>query len=605
MNLKNVLNEFEKDIESSESLRLIEEILAGDLKEVGKAMTEIYQKEVGEIKAVETIFTNPETSTEHQTWKNQLANQVVQPLQYFKPTSLMDPGDSQSIVSILNLATTNGCRVKAAGSGHSYSDVATTPDFFIDSHGLSAVANNTKPLVGQLSPSDLNPNTLPLIIGQATWPNYDPENNHALIEMENGITIKNLNETLWNANLGLINMGGYDAQTIIGAISTSTHGSGISLGPFPDMVRSIVLATNGKYNGTTYGSGVPVGNVYLYRIEPTKGITNAATYNHPNILLIQDDDCFNAVTTSMGCMGVIYSLVLEVSQNYWLAETRVMSNWHDVKKSLTTTDGSIPAILQNTRNFEFYQSPYRFPTQYHAITTQRNIAPESETGNGGHRSIITSILGQLEIAIEVLIWFVNRYPSITPLTIYMALKGLVTIDPPYVDRSYRVYNLDVNGNGGFASEMAYPIGLDNSYNVANLTNAMEHIFNTAILARDQGDVYQTSPMGVRFVKKSDSTLSMMHGNNMGMIEFDMVTGTYAGKETMYRLEQGSYQFNARPHWGLNFDYLSGANNFVGQLYPNLDKWMAIYNQFNSLGTFANSFTDRMGFSKPNYPNATS
>ena len=32
-------------------------------------------------------------------------------------------------------------------------------------------------------------------------------------------------------------MGGYDAQTIAGVVSTSTHGSGLRFGPFPDAVR--------------------------------------------------------------------------------------------------------------------------------------------------------------------------------------------------------------------------------------------------------------------------------------------------------------------------------------------------------------------------------
>src|SRR5262249_14566275 len=39
-----------------------------------------------------------------QTWKNQLANQVVQPLVMFYPRSLNDPADNQSITAILDRA---------------------------------------------------------------------------------------------------------------------------------------------------------------------------------------------------------------------------------------------------------------------------------------------------------------------------------------------------------------------------------------------------------------------------------------------------------------------------------------------------------------------
>src|SRR5206468_9241699 len=45
-----------------------------------------------------------------------------------------------------------------------------------------------------------------------------------LFETQSGIRIRELNEALWAAGLGLVNMGGYDGQTVAGVISTSTHG---------------------------------------------------------------------------------------------------------------------------------------------------------------------------------------------------------------------------------------------------------------------------------------------------------------------------------------------------------------------------------------------
>ena len=54
-------------------------------------------------------------------------------------------------------------------------------------------------------------------------------------------------------------MGGYDAQTIAGVVSTSTHGSGLAFGPFPDMVRSLDLVVAGGE---------------LVRVEPADGITD-------------------------------------------------------------------------------------------------------------------------------------------------------------------------------------------------------------------------------------------------------------------------------------------------------------------------------------------
>jgi len=153
-------------------------------------------------------------------------------------------------------------------------------------------------------------------------------NNNRLIEVGGGITIKELNNKLDERELGLINMGGYNAQTIVGVISTSTHGSGIKLVPFCDMVRSIVIAVTGKYQGQ--GDS----DVNFFRIEPTNGITNPKKYKSSKIILIQDDDCFYSVCCSMGCFGVIYSVVLEVRNKYYLKEKRIRRNLDHALKSL-------------------------------------------------------------------------------------------------------------------------------------------------------------------------------------------------------------------------------------------------------------------------------
>ena len=53
--------------------------------------------------------------------------------------------------------------------------------------------------------------------------------------------MRELNELLDARGPRARNMGGYDAQSIAGVVSTSTHGSGIGFGPFPDIVRSLDL----------------------------------------------------------------------------------------------------------------------------------------------------------------------------------------------------------------------------------------------------------------------------------------------------------------------------------------------------------------------------
>src|SRR6185503_3327720 len=78
------------------------------------------------------------------------------------------------------------------------------------------------------------------------------------VRVEAGITVKELNLHLERHHLALTNMGGYDAQTIVGAATTGTHGSGLAFGPIASQIRSLELVTTGGE---------------VLKVEPDPGIT--------------------------------------------------------------------------------------------------------------------------------------------------------------------------------------------------------------------------------------------------------------------------------------------------------------------------------------------
>ena len=607
------------------------EILASVLaklkeSELGTVLSAVEQevKQIGE-ELVDGLLNNMATEMPltdkgmHQTWVNQIANQTVNPLYYFKPDSLLQPGDGDitSVVGILQRSVSSGNTVKAAGSGHSYSNVATTPDFFIDTHALNQVADASNPIEGQLTQDNLKAGSLPLADEIMSWPDYNPESNRALFETEAGIKICDLNDALCARGVGLMNMGGYDGQTIMGAISTSTHGSGITLPPFPDMLRSLVLVTTGKWNGTTISGGANLNGVYIYRIEPTNGITDPLKYSDPNIGLIQDDDCFNSVICSMGCMGVVYSIVLEVMQKYWLSETRTLTTLDKVIGMLSSPDGSpgaLPTLLEQTRNLEVLIHPYPMkglevvemdlskPAEiyypyFKCLVTERHIVPEGTVSpDTKPRDFLVQLMSLFKLSFEVTVTLLNTFPKLTPAIINTALAGLE--DQDYVQIYWKIYDLGLNADAGFATEIGFALeDAQGGYTNQHFKAAIDKIHRIAQNARINGEQYQTSPFSIRFVKSSNANLSMMQGINTCMIEMDMITGTYGGPEIMMRYQNNMYDLGGRPHWGLEFDNLSGANNMIGDMYPKLNTWMAVYNQFNSLGTFNNGFTDRVGFTK--------
>ena len=572
-------------------------------------------------KTLAKILDKTEKHEQHQQWQNQMATQTVQPLRYFKPTSLFGQPDS-SIVGILEQALESGSVVKAAGSGHSYSDIATTPDFFIDTHSFGKTAY-TGGLAGQLSLQMLKEDALPLITSTPhTWNGGDPDDNLALFEIEAGITIANLNPILEKLGVGLRNMGGYDGQTLAGVVSTSTHGSGITLSSFSDMVRSIVIATTGKWHGTVIGGTQNRGAaIQVYRIEPSNGITNPVTYNDDKIQLIQNDDCFYSAICNMGCMGVIYSMVLEVMQFYCLDEDRFLINLKDLMQQLQpnpANPGHLPDWVHQTRNIEFLIHPYpmkngkviymdltKSPSVYYenfnCLVTKRNITPcpHNPKERKNHRKILTQILAKFGLAFKTLAHLLNKHPHLVPSIINMSLKGLV--DTNYINKYYHVYDLGLNQDSGFATEIGFALEDENgNYTPAHFKAAIDRIHRIAQHARQEGQQYQTSAFSLRFVKKSTAYLSMMHGVNTAMIEMDMLTGTFGGIEVMLRYQKGAYDLGGKPHWGLEFDHLTGSNNLLQQMYPKFDEWMQVYNQFNSKGTFNNSTTDRLGFSKTGF-----
>src|SRR4029077_620734 len=264
-------------------------------------------------------------SENRRSWRSYLSFQKVEPLNIRRPASLAE------IVDVLRDADRHGYRVKAVGSGHSFSDVVVTTDCLVEPHGIRRVL--------ALDESVLK----------------DPA--RPCVEVESGITVKALNEHLDQRGLALETMGSFDGQTICGAISTGTHGTGIGLGPMAAAVESLTLVTTGGK---------------VYRIEPRDGITDPAKYRHPFIQLRQDDDWFHSTVVGMGCMGIVYSLILRVQPAYRLEQRRRLTTWKELKPHLEKG-----AILREHRHFDVLINPYSTKGGHTCLVSVKDIVPSS------------------------------------------------------------------------------------------------------------------------------------------------------------------------------------------------------------------------------------
>ncbi|MBI4953969.1 MAG: FAD-binding protein [Myxococcales bacterium] len=487
-------------------------------------------------------FGSDDVGVQRRTWQNALGNQVVEPLELHTPRLLVD------LVGIVGRAAAAGVKVKAVGSGGSFSDILQTTGILVDTTALSDV--------------------LPLEAGLLR-PGADPA---TLFRVEAGIKIHVLNDKLWDAGLALPNMGGYAGQALAGAVAPATHGSGLALPPIADFVVSLDLVAA---DGT------------VYRIEPAGGVTDPAAFAaaHPNIVLKQDDDWFRSVVVGIGAMGLVYSLTLRVVPRYWLAERRYLSTWSDVKQALVAG-----TPLAAHRHYEVLVNPHPTDGDHTCLVTERNLAPEPTEPAllRPHRQLFPALVSASRLTEEVLVAFLNRFPAFTPALIDAALATLVDGDEdgPYVDRSYRVLDLGpVNRQKVYSGEVAFPL--------TTYLAAVDRALELAKTARDFGDVYQIAPFALRFVAASQHYLAMQHGGPRCMIEMPILDGMQGGYELLARFEAAAAALEGRPHWG-ELQEVSAAGGGLAALYPEAPRALAVRQLLDPTGMFDNTFTARAG-----------
>ncbi len=497
-----------------------------------------------------------------QAWQNAQKTRGIDPAYRGHPKTLED------VVELVGRAEAERVGIRSTGSGHSFSDVALSRGYLLSPRCLNAVLELDR---AQLRPALANT---------------------PLLRVESGIALHDLNHALQDRGLALTNMGSYDAQTIVGAATTGTHGSGLGFGPIASQIRSIEIVTKGAE---------------VLKVEPRNGITDPAKF--PGYIatedgkvaarLVQDDDRFNAIAVAMGSMGVIYSVVLEPVRRFWLREVRTPTTWSDLKKP----DGMLERLLAGKRlkpngqpepeHYEIYVNPYLRKGNHRCLVTERyRIPPDQfrtaesmERGQLGTNALAT--LGVLIGRGKAVRDYIDEHPNQMPKLLDLSLEGLA--DREYIDESHQVFQL---GEANYLR--AY--GIEMAFDLAQTVAATERLFSIAEGLRTRGIVH-TAPVGLRFVASAQAHLAMQHGRRTMMMEIPMLVDARGADYLLTNYEVVFLrEFRARPHWGLDLDVIRNAET-VRWLYPeSYPKWERVYRELNARGTFNGPFTDRLGIS---------
>jgi L-gulono-1,4-lactone dehydrogenase len=474
-------------------------------------------------------------------WRNHTGNQWVEPLRIYRPATLAE------LQEIVRTAEADKVTVRAVGSGHSWSDVALTTGYLVRTDQLG--------------------DPLPLDCVRRD------HGGETLVRVEAGMRIRALNQHLADQHLALSQMGGYDAQTVAGVVSTSTHGSGLEFGPLSDFVRSLDLVAAGGR---------------VHRIEPADGPTDPAAFarGHPDWVLHQDDDTFHAAAVNMGCMGVIYAATLAVEGAYWLTEVRELTTWSKVREQ-------IPAALKANRHYELYLNLYPGEDGEHrCIVCRRNRTRDPRRRRPtdrlrrhwwielASRSKVIPFVGNVVL---------DLMPDSAPKRTDQLLGALA--DNEYTGASYKVLNIGAaNLLPAYSSELAVPLA-DDKY-----LRAIDTLIGVAARHRDLGAVYHTGLVALRFVRASPAYLSMMHGRDTMMIELIQATETEGGNELLGAYEDALYELDGRPHWG-QINTLTGSHDTLRRMYPEYDRWLKVHDELNASGVFDSPFAKRVGITR--------
>ena len=151
----------------------------------------------------DTSTASPRSRANSLRWRNWGRNQQCVPAAVARPTTL------DEVVGVVKAAAAEGRRVKAVGAGHSFTDAACTTGTMLELDGYARLLR------------------------------YDRD--AATATVQSGIPLARLSRELGARGLALPNLGDVAYQTISGAVSTGTHGTGAKFGGIATQVRALEL----------------------------------------------------------------------------------------------------------------------------------------------------------------------------------------------------------------------------------------------------------------------------------------------------------------------------------------------------------------------------
>ena len=419
------------------------------------------------------------------------------------PARVAHPRDVDELVATVRSA--DGLRVRAVGAGHSFTGAAVTDGVQVHLDALSGIER------------------------VATQPDGT-----AHVTVGAGTRLSDLNLALAARGLAMRNLGDIDRQTIAGAISTGTHGTGARLGGLASQVVGV-------------------------RVVTAQGdVVEASPAARP--------DLFEVARLGLGSVGLLAAVTLDVVPAFRLRAVEEPWALDAVLDRLTGPDG----LVEANDHFEFYW----FPHTRRALTKRNNRAPDDD------REPLSPVRAWVddELLSNPLFAATNHLTatvrSLTPQVNAFAARALSA--RTYTAPSYEVF---ASPRRVRFREMEYAIPRD------AVRPALAEIERWLAATGERIPF----PVEVRFAAPDDVWLSTAYQRESAYVAVHQYIGL-PYLRYLRAVERIMAGFDGRPHWG-KLHWLD--DDRLAQLYPRFADVRRVRAAADPDGVFANEYLDRV------------
>ncbi len=428
------------------------------------------------------------------SWSNWAGTELAHPVRQTHPAS------ADEVAEDIRAAVAQGLRVKAVGSGHSFTGVAVTDGLLVHLDRMTGIRSLDVPT------------------GRVT--------------VGAGTPLRELNDALAAHGLAMANLGDIDVQTLAGAISTGTHGTGHALGGLATQVVGLELVTA---DGSL--------------VQCSAG---------------ESPKTFAAARIGLGALGVVTAITLQCVPAFALRAAEAPMPLEEVLSGFDE-------LAEGNDHFEFYW----FPHTRRTLTKRNNRVPPGEPMRPVPR--VRGWVDDELLSNTVFGWsqqVTARVPRITGRVNQVLARALSPRE--YVDASYRVF---CSSRRVRFREMEYAVPRESIVDVLRSVQAWV----------DSSGERIPFPVEVRVAAADDIWLSTAYQRATAYIAVHQFHRL--DHERYFRaVESIVGGVGGRPHWG-KLHYQDAER--LERLYPRFQDWREVRARLDPAGVLANDYLDRV------------